>query len=518
MDASHELKDLTSEKIVHELRVHQIELEMQNEELRRIQLELRQSRDNYQDLYDFAPVGYFTVSRKGLILDVNLTGASLLGIPRPKLINLGFGRFVAPQSLEQWDEHLRTGLGTEDKQTWDLTLQREDGSSFQACLESIRMDVSTYPEMENRHSYVLRTAVYDITERKQAEEKLRDNELFLRQSEKIGRIGGWKTNPFTDRLHWTQGVYDIVEAPKDYQPGLKEGLEFYAAPYRPILKEAITKTLEHGEPFAIEAEVITRGGKHLWTEVRGLRRVADGEEPQVIGSFQDITERKLAEEAIHQRQENFRAFFDTMDDIIVVGDSDGRIIHTNSAALRKLGCTAEELKTMHVLDLNPRSQRQQAERIFSEMLEGKRDICPLPLEKKDGTLIPVENRISFGKWNGMDCVFGICKDLSKEQEALQKFNRLFEFNPNPLAVGSIPEGKFVEINESFLTTLGFSRDEVIGRTPGEIGLFVDPEAQERAVQGILDGSLTRNYELQVRKKNGGVVDGLFSGTIIDSQG
>ena len=475
-------------------------------------------RDKYRNLYDFAPVGYLTLTCKGIIEDINLSGASLLGMNRSKLIGRGFGHFIAPERLDQWDKHILTVLGTEDKQTCDLTLQREDGSSFYACLESVRMGVPSEPQWENKNSYVIQTAVTDITERKQAEEKLRESEQFLRQSEEIGRIGGWRTNPFTDSLKWTQGVYDIVEAPKDYQPGLNEGLEFYAPPYRPILKEAVAKTLEHGEPFAIEAEVITESGKHLWTEVRGLKRVADGEEPQVIGSFQDITERKFAEDAIHQNQENFRRFFDTMDDIIVVGDRHGRIIHANSAASLKLGYTPDELKTMYLLDLNPKSQRQEAARIFREILEGKRDTCPLPLAKKDGTIIPAENRIWFGKWSGTDCVFGICKDLSKEQEALQKFNRLFEFNPNPLAVGSIPDGKFVEINESFLSTLGFSRDEVIGRTPGELGLFVDPEAQENAAQRMVDGGTTRNIELQVRKKDGGIVDGLFSGKIIDSQG
>jgi PAS domain S-box-containing protein len=521
-DTPPELKEKTPEEIVHELQVYQIELEMQNEELKRVELELEKSRDEYRDkyrdLYDFAPVGYLTLTRKGIIEDINLSGASLLGMNRSKLIGRSFGYFVAPESLGQWDKHILAVIKTEDKKTCDLTLQREDGSSVYACLESVRMDVPSEPQWENKHSYVIQTAVTDITERKQAEEKLRESEQFLRQSEEISRIGGWKTNPFTDSLKWTQGVYDIVEAPKDYQPGLNEGLEFYTPPYRPILKEAVAKTLEHGEPFAIEAEVITESGKHLWTEVRGLKRVADGEEPQVIGSFQDITERKFAEEAVHQNQENFRRFFDTMDDIIVVVDTDGRIIHANSTASLKLGYTPDELKTMHVLDLNPKSQRQEAERILKEIFEGKRDTCPLPLAKKDGTLIPAENRIWFGKWSGTDCVFGICKDLSKEQEALQKFNRLFEFNPNPLAVGSIPDGKFVEINESFLTTLGFSREEVIGRTPGELSLFVNPKAQENAAQGLVDGRLTGNIELQVRKKDGGILDGLFFGTVIDSQG
>ena len=91
-----ELKDKPPEEIIHELRVHQIELEMQNDELKRVQLALEASRDEFQDLYDFAPVGYFTLTRKGLIIQANLAGASLLGMTRPKLSNLGFGFFVSP--------------------------------------------------------------------------------------------------------------------------------------------------------------------------------------------------------------------------------------------------------------------------------------------------------------------------------------------------------------------------------------------------------------------------------------
>ena len=361
-----------------------------------------------------------------------------------------------------------------------------------------------------------RSNALQIAERLTTE--LRESEGFLSQSEKISCIGGWKANPFTNTLHWTQGVYDILGAPKDYSPGLDAGLEFYTPAYRPIIKEAIAKTLEHGEPFKIEAEAITTGGKHLWTEVRGLMRVEEGEDPQIIGTFQDITERKLAEEALRETRENFRTFFETMDDIIIVGEPDGKIIYSNLAVSLKLGYTPEELKTMHVLDLHPVEKRQEAERIFAEMFRGERDACPLPLVKKDGVYLPVETRIWFGKWSGKDCIFGLSKDLSKEQAALQKFNRIFDGNPAPMAVSSLPERKFTEVNEAFLTTMGFSRNEVVGKTSVELGLFADPEIQSRVALALQDEGSVRNVEMKVRKKDGTILDGLFFGEIIDNQG
>jgi PAS domain S-box-containing protein len=168
------LEDKTSEELIHELHVHQFELETQNEELKRVQLELEESRDKYQDkyreLYEFAPVGYLTLTRKGIIKEANLTGATLLGMPRPKLTGRGFGRFVAPESLEEWYKHIVTVLRHEKKQSCDLKLKREDGSTFYARLETIRMAAPVEPQRENNGGHEIRIAVTDITERKMAEE------------------------------------------------------------------------------------------------------------------------------------------------------------------------------------------------------------------------------------------------------------------------------------------------------------------------------------------------------------
>jgi len=163
--AKPEREGKTHEEIVYELDVHQIELEMQNEALRKTQLDLEESRDRYADLYDFAPVGYFTFKHRGVIDEVNLTGASLLGVERKKLLNRGFGRFVAEEDLARWDRYLSDVYQNMEKQICELLLRRNDGSSFYAHLESVRVDLGN-------GTSVVRSIVSDITGRKQAEEQI----------------------------------------------------------------------------------------------------------------------------------------------------------------------------------------------------------------------------------------------------------------------------------------------------------------------------------------------------------
>src|SRR3972149_1439651 len=86
--------DVDLRRLVHELHVHQIELEMQNEELRRIQKELEESRNRYFDLYDFAPIGYLTLNKTGLIHEANITAAGQLGLDKSFLINKPFYHYI----------------------------------------------------------------------------------------------------------------------------------------------------------------------------------------------------------------------------------------------------------------------------------------------------------------------------------------------------------------------------------------------------------------------------------------
>jgi PAS domain S-box-containing protein len=153
--------------LVNELGTHQIELEMQNEELRRARVELEASRAKYADLYEFSPVGYFTFDMKGLIQEVNLTGANMLGMEKRFLLSKPIRGFVDPAHRANFRNYLLEVFRTQTLQTCDLTFLGRDGRVFHAQLHSLSF------KMGEEDPGVCRTAVSDVTERKRAEDELK---------------------------------------------------------------------------------------------------------------------------------------------------------------------------------------------------------------------------------------------------------------------------------------------------------------------------------------------------------
>ena len=151
--------------LVHELEVHQIELELQNEELRRAQIELEESRDELSDLYDFAPVGYLTLRQDTVILRANLRAAGLLGVERDALIGKRFTRFLARESQDGFYLYWRTLYPDGPPQACDLLLRKSDGTAVPVSMETA--------EQKGARPPAWRCAISDITARKHAEAKLR---------------------------------------------------------------------------------------------------------------------------------------------------------------------------------------------------------------------------------------------------------------------------------------------------------------------------------------------------------
>jgi PAS domain S-box-containing protein len=146
------------------------------------QIDLEVSRDRYMDLYDFAPVGYLTLADDGRIAQLNLTAADMLGEPRERLIDTGFSRFVVPADRERWEQHLARTLERGKKCKIEIALTRAQGPHFQAQIDCLRV-------VDEHAGTVVRIAVTDITERKEAEADLRRFEAQLRHVQKMESIG-----------------------------------------------------------------------------------------------------------------------------------------------------------------------------------------------------------------------------------------------------------------------------------------------------------------------------------------
>lgn len=148
-----------AEVLMHELLIHKIELELQNEELRKARASLEDTLDRYVDLYEFAPVAYITINWEDLIGEINLTGAALFGVDRAKLINSRFSKFVSPQDSDRWHRLFLNLMEKPEgeKQKFGLTMIRADETLFSGYLDCLRrQSLDAYP--------MLRVALTDITQ------------------------------------------------------------------------------------------------------------------------------------------------------------------------------------------------------------------------------------------------------------------------------------------------------------------------------------------------------------------
>ena len=375
VDTPEEISVEDAKSLIHELRVHQIELEMQNEELRHAHVQIEESRKRYADLYDFAPVGYLALDDKGQVLEANLTAAAQLGIERASLVETIFPLYVNPKDRQQARLHIMTVFKTKGRQTCELRLKPKGGEEFFARLESVfienangegrcRTSISDisyakraedalhriHDEPEERIEE--RTAelteanerlIQEIAERKQAEEALRESEAKYHTL----------FNSLIEGFCIIEMVFDDQGRPVDYRfleinPEFEKHTGLQNAEGK-LMRELAPDHEKHwfeiygnialtGEPtrFENEAKALNR-----WYEVYAVRH-GGPESRKVAICFSDITERKRAEEALRESERVYRAIGESIDYGIWICDHDGRNIYSSESFLKLVGITQQE--------------------------------------------------------------------------------------------------------------------------------------------------------------------------------
>ena len=270
-------------RLLHELEVHQIELEMQNEELRRAHEELEASRHKYFDLFDFAPVGYLTISETGIILEANLTAANLLGVERSQLVKKPVTRFIVREDQDIYYLHRQKLFETRARQVWELRMVRKGGIPFWVNLEAIAL-------AGNDGATVCRATLSDITERKRAEETLHVSEERFRIAAQSASDLIWDWDIPGGMLQW----FGAIDALLGYAPGeFPRTIEAWEGIIHPDDHDRVMATLgqhlktraPHVEEYRVRRKDGTFG---YWTD--------KGNAYKMIGVCTGITERKQVEE------------------------------------------------------------------------------------------------------------------------------------------------------------------------------------------------------------------------------
>jgi PAS domain S-box-containing protein len=270
----------------------QHELEMQNEELRRAQVALEESRDRYVDLYEFAPIGYLTLTRDGTIAEVNLTGAALLGMERKKLLNRRFDGFINAEDRDRWQSHFLNVFRRVGRKVCELVVQRSDDTFFHAQMDCQRT--------KSDDASMMRIALTDITERIQNEEQLRwaDESLCL-MMESVTDYAIIMLDTEGCVVSWNKGAQQI----KGYSSEEIIGQHFSRFYQREDIDcgtpQRILDIVVANGRFTDEGWRVRKDGSIFWAEVViAAIRDKDGSLRGFSKLTRDMTEQKLLEQVL----------------------------------------------------------------------------------------------------------------------------------------------------------------------------------------------------------------------------
>jgi PAS domain S-box-containing protein len=476
----------------------------------RLTTQLRESEERFRAIADYTVGWEAWFDRTGKLRWVNPGVERITGYSPAEALELPdfAGRMIAAEDRAAFAAVLAGAAEGDQGDNREFRCIRKDGTKYW-------LSVSWQPIFDRHgHALGLRFSGRDITELKRAETKLHRANWVVDQSSTSITI--------TD----ANGIIEYVNSEFTKSTGyareeaIGRNPRFLSSGLTPrSLYEDLWRTLLSGQNWHGEFQNRKKSGEIFWeTAAISPLRDTEGHVTHFVCIKQDVTERKRLQLALTESLANFRTFFESITDMIFVGRPDGTVIYANQAVTQTLGYGQDELTAMHLLDVHPRDRRREAEDIFGAMFRGERASCPLPLVTKDGQLVPVDTRVWFGQWNGENCLFGVSKNLSAEQEAKQRFERLFRNNPCLMALSSLPDQRFYDVNDTFLQVLGLRAEEVIGKTAAELDLFPEAERHAAVAQQLLREGRVGNIELLVRRRDGTLLAGLFGGEVIRSHG
>lgn len=493
-------------------------------ESKKIEIELQNSYQNYQHIFNGMKDMAIVFDQKGNIIDVNDETLNRLGYSKEEMLKL------TPFDIDSnfTPKEIKSTMKKMNKSnflTFETTHRTKQNKSFPVEVKLTQIDYFG--------KKVILNIATDISERKKAEAIISESEKKYRS---LYQLLNSMSNNLPDML-WAKDLNkkylfankaickNLLNAKNTNEPLGKTDI-FFANRERTkhpknIKYHTFGELCQDSDQIVLDTlkperfdEFGNVKNKFLFLDVHKAPFYdSNGELIGTVGSARDITNEKKIEEELKRSEQNLKIFFNSIDEFIFILDDNGLIVEVNKTVLDRLGYSRTYLIGKPVLAVHPQELRGEVIQIVSDMLAGNRLTCPIPLKTKSNKLIPVETRIKKGTWNGKPAIFGITKDISELEVSKEKFSKAFQNNPAIAGLSDLETGEYVEVNKTFYDKLEYTPKEVIGKKASEV-VKMESKFREKTLSKLKKYNSIENVETVLYTKSGKPLNVILNAEII----
>ncbi len=467
-------------------------------ERRRMAEALRQSEAQLRAITESAKDAIVIMDHAGRVSYWNPAAEQIFGYTRDEAIGADLHRLIAPQRYvarhdTAFAKFQATGQGAAINTTLELEACHKDGHEI-----AIELSLSALPFRDTWHTVGI---IRDITERKQADEALRREQMLVETL--LGSLPGifyLYTYPDLRLVRWNTNHATLLGFTPEEMPD-RSLLKWHRPEAKEAVLDAVKRAMAKGSD-TIEAPLLAKDGREIPFLLTGARLDIAGQ-VYLMGVGIDISERKQAEAALRESEGKYRLLFDSANDAIFICDVQGRILEANSKACECFGYSYPELMAMTVTQMNaPETAPYVPERI-KRLMEQEDSMFEAVHQRKDGT--PVPNEVSARRitWDGQPAIISIWRDIT-ERKKMEEYLRLTQFVVDSSADEAYwisEDARFLYVNDQACRALEYTREELLTMSLFDIDPFFTEELL-RESQLVLTPGNNRILETYHRTKSG----------------